>query len=799
MISNYFKVAWRNLWKHKIFTAINMIGLALGTGVSLVILLFVMHERSFDAFHSRNIYRLNEVQKQEGLASPQKVPISMFPMGPTMKHEFPEIVNFTRVRRSEKYQATYGETRLELPRVFFVDTAFLEMFDFKLLSGDRDRVLQQPLSAVITESAARRIFGTENPVGKRIMHYGGDTASLMVTGVLQDIPLNSHMQFDLLVSFATDYKQRMMNNWGGNGWVTYFELAPHTDIRALEDKFPAYLKKYLSIEDRWKNYELFLLPLKDIHAKTGDIVLDVVNYRKFDKKYTDLFFVVALVILIIACINFMNLSTARSAERAREVGIRKTAGARRVQLGLQFIAESVLLCVLAITIAAGCITLFLPKINLLIDRNLSLQLLNGHTWLALLSGAVLIGVLSGLYPAIYLSSFAPVKVLKGSVQTGRNKSVLRNALVVIQFASAVFLIVTTIFAVRQLKFMQEQDPGFNRDQVLTIRMNGIAYKQYDILKEELLRNSNITGVTGAQDQLGGHLDQSGVGFTAPEAPVRVISATRLIVDRNYLDLYKIPLVAGSNFSPDPSLRGREYIINETLARELLKELPHATMNDLLGNKFGFDSLGRIVGIARDFNFNSLHHKIETLFLLNQKDFGFSTLSVKLNGRQARSVLPFIKSVWTKHCPDQVLEYQFLDDHFAEVYRSDKQVSTIMGILATLAILISCMGLFGLASYAAERRTKEIGIRKVLGASVQGVVALLSAGFLKHVLVAILIACPLAWIGMRKWLEDYAYRIDLGWWVFLLAGLLAVGIALMTIGFQVFRAARANPVKALRSE
>ncbi|MBO9594223.1 MAG: ABC transporter permease [Niabella sp.] len=799
MIRNYFKTAWRNLWRNKVFAAINIIGLALGTGVSLVIILFVKYERSFDDFHTRNLYRLNEVQKQEGLTASQKVPISMFPMGPTMQQEFPEIVNFTRVRRAEKYQATYGEKRMDLPRAFFVDSAFLEMFDFKLLGGNRQRALQQPQSAVITASAARKLFGSENPVGKRIMHYGGDTASLMVTGVLQDIPRNSHMQFDLLISFATDYKQRMMHNWGGNGWVTYFQLAPHTDMPALERKFPGYLKKYLAMEDQWKNYELFLLPVKDIHARTGDIVLDMVNDRKFDKKYTDLFFVIALVILVIACINFMNLSTARSAERAREVGIRKTAGARRFQLGLQFIAESVLLCLLALLIAAGGVAALLPKINLLIDRSLSLQLFNGNTWLALLSGALLMGIVSGLYPAFYLSSFAPVKVLKGSVQTGRNKSVLRNVLVVIQFASAVFLIVTTIFAVRQLHYMQGRDPGFSRERVLTIRLNGVTYKNYDILKEELLRNSNITGVTGAQDQLGGHLDQSGVGFTAPDAPVRMISATRLIVDYDYLDLYKIPLVAGTGFSPDPSRRGREYIINETLARELLKELPHATMNDLLGNKFGFDSLGRIVGIARDFNFNSLHHKIETLFLFNQKDFGFSTLSVKLNGRQAGAVLSFIKSVWAKYCPDQTLEYQFLDDHFAEVYRSDKQVSTIIGILAMLAIVISCLGLFGLASYAAERRTKEIGIRKVLGASAQGVAALLSAGFLKYVLTAILIACPLAWISMRKWLEGYAYRINLGWWVFLLAALLAIGIALVTIGFQVLRAARANPVKALRSE
>ena len=799
MFSNYLKTAWRNIWKNKVFSAINVAGLAVSIAAGITILLFVAYEKSFDDFHSGDIYRLNEVQKHEGMASAQKVALSMFPMAPTLKSEFPEITDFARVQRRQKYQATYEDKRLWLQQVFFTDSTFFQMFNFKLVRGDRGKILDQPNTAVITVSTAQKLFGGQDPVGKTIMHYAGDTTHFMVAGVVLDPPANSHMQFDALFSFGTSYKLNMMNNWGGNGWITYFKLAPHTNVAALEKKFPAFLKNHLTQNDNWKNYELFLSPLKELHAKTTDIELDSINYRKFDEKYTNLFFLIAVIVMAIACINFMNLSTARSAERAREVGIRKTSGASRWGLGLQFIIESVMLALLALIIAAALVKCLLPFINRLIERDLRLDLFNIRVLLLLLTGAIGVGIFAGLYPSVYLSSFLPARVLKGSVQTGKNKASLRNILVVVQFACAIFLIIVTVFAVRQLRYMQHRDPGFNRDQVLSIPLNGVTYKSYDVIKQELLNNSHITGVTGAQDELGGHLDQSSVEFLASGAPLRQVSATRLIVDHDYLDLYKISLVAGHNFSADPVQRGKEYIINETLANALLKEVPGANINDLLGSRFGFDSSVRIVGIARNFNFNSLHHQIESLFLFNQKDFGFGTMSVKIKGDQVQPVISFIQDVWKRYCPDQPFEFQFLDDHFAEVYRTDTQISMVVGILATLAIIVSCLGLFGLASYAAERRTKEIGIRKVLGASVKSVVTLLSANFLKYVFVALLIACPLAWLCLNKWLQEYAYRVPVSGWVFLLAGALAMLIAFITISFQAIRAASVNPVKSLRTE
>jgi putative ABC transport system permease protein len=799
MLKNYFKTALRNLLKNKTFSSINIIGLAIGLAVCIIIMLFVSYEKSFDNFHTKNIYRLNEVQKFEGMVSSQKVALSMFPMAPTLKNEFPEIKNFTRIHWTNKYQMTAGEKRIYFAESYFVDSSFLQIFDFKLLKGNRTTALQKPNSVILTQASAQKLFGKENPIGKRITHYGGDTVSFVVTGVLENVPQNSQLQFDALYSFSSIYQPWMFSNWGGNWLDTYFELAPNTNVAALEKRFPAYLKKYMAENDNWKSYELFLLPFKDVHAGATDIGLDYLNYQKFDKNYTNIFFAIALVVLLIACINFMNLSTARSAERAREVGIRKSIGAHRWQLSTQFISESIILSFFALILAIVLVALFLPYVNNLSQRHLTFPLFTNPVLLiSVITGTVLIGVLSGLYPAGYLSSFQPVEVLKGSIQTGKNKGTLRNALVVVQFSSAIFLMIATVFAVKQLNFMQSRDPGFNRDQVVTIPLDEITYRKFDVVKQQLLNNTLVSAVTGSQDVLGSHLDQSGIEFRG-DGPKRELTSTRLIVDRDYLNLFKIQLALGKNFSPDPDENGKEYIINEALAKELLKDNPKAQMQSLLGKHFGFDSIGTIVGIAKDFNFNSLHYKIETMFMYNQKDWGFSNLSVKINGSRTKDALAFIQSVWQKNFPDHPFEYQFLDDHFADVYRADSQVSSIVGVLAVLAIIISCLGLFGLASYSAERRLKEVGIRKVLGASVQNIVSMLSKDFLKYVLIASIIALPIAWLSVHKWLQDYAYRIAISWWIFVAAVFIAIVIAFVTISFQAIKSAIANPVKSLRTE
>jgi putative ABC transport system permease protein len=375
---------------------------------------------------------------------------------------------------------------------------------------------------------------------------------------------------------------------------------------------------------------------------------------------------------------------------------------------------------------------------------------------------------------------------------------LRNILVVSQFSCAIFLIIATVFAVKQLNYMKNRPTGFDREQIITVPLTDNADRKFDILKKDLLQNTLVSAVTGSQDVLGSHLDQSGIEFKG-DGPVRQLTSTRLIVDPDYLTTYKISLLKGSNFSSGKSANGKEYIINESLAKELLKDDTKQDMSSLLGKQFGFDSTGRIVGIARDFNFNSLHHKIETMFMFNTTNWGLNNMSVKINGNKAKEAISYIQSVWQKNLPGIPFEYQFLDDHFEDIYRADSQISTIVGSLAILAIIISCLGLFGLAAYSAEKRIKEVGIRKVLGASLQSIVMMLSKDFLKYVLIAALIAWPLSWLAVHKWLQDYAYRIDISWWIFLCAVLVAVVIAFVTISFQAIRAGTANPVKSLRSE
>lgn len=804
MLFNYFKTSLRNLWKNKVFSAINIAGLAIGMAACILIMLFVLYEKGFDGLHTKNIYRLDEVQKFEGMVAPQNVALSMFPMGPTLRSEFPEVENFTRVRQAQKYDLSLGDKKVFLPIAHFVDSTFLQMFDFPLVKGDRTTALQQPNSILLTQESATKIFGNEDPIGKTVIHYIGDTTSLKVTGILADVPENSHLQFDALISFSTMIKPQFMNNWGGNWLVTYLQLTPAANVASMEKRFPDYLKKHMAENEGWKFYELFLQPLKEVHSGSTQITHDYLNYQKFDSRYTNLFTLIAIIVLAIAAINFMNLSTAKSNERAKEVGIRKAIGAQRTQLTAQFLGESVLLSLMALVLALVLVKLSLPYVSNLSNRELQFSFLYSQPTMLIggLAGALMVGVIAGIYPALFLSSFNAIKVLKGARFSGGKTGSLRNVLVTIQFTSAIFLIIATVFAVRQLRFMQTMNPGFSKDQVMILPLDRVTSPKYDALKTEISASSLIAGVSASQQRLGNNLHQTGVVFHG-DGPARELTSSQIIVDPDYLNLYKIEMVAGRNFSQDyASENGKAYIINESLAKELLKDHPKASMESLIGKMFGFggmDSAGAIIGVAKDFNFNSLHHKIETLCMLNQRDWGFSEMSVKIRGGQTKEAIAQVKSIWTKFFPDHPFDYTFLDEHFASLYKADAQVSKVVGILAVLAIIISCLGLFGLASYSAERRVKEIGIRKVLGASVQSITTLLSKDFIRLVLIANIIAWPLAWFVLNKWLQDFAYRISLNWMVFLLAGAVAILIAMLTISFHAIKTAMANPVKALRSE
>ena len=798
MLSNYLKIAYRNLLRNKMYGIINIVGLAVGLAACIVIMLFVSYEKGYDHLHTKNLYRLDEVQKFEGMVAPQKVALSMYPMGPTLREDYPEVKNFVRIDDQQNVVLNHGDKKVELPATLSTDANFLTMFDFKLVKGEKATVLSEPNSVVLTRKSAATIFGDAEPVGQTLLSYGRDTLAFKVTGVLENLPANSHLQFDALFSMSTFVGPDAMNNWGGNWLVTYLELEQGTDVARLEKKFHAFLKKHAG--ENAKFYKLFLQPLAEVHAHSTDITHDYINFQKFDRTYTYIFSIIALIVLVIACVNFMNLSTARSTGRAKEVGIRKAVGAQRFQLAGQFVGESVLLSFAALVLAVTVVKIALPYVNQMSDRSLDFNFFTDPTLLfTVLGGTILIGVLSGLYPAAYLSSFAAAKVLKGSVRTG--KSTFRNALVVAQFSCAVFLIIGTGFALKQLRFMQDKNPGFQTDQVVLIPLDAKSRPKYKSLKKELLANAQVGAVSGSGQRLGNNFHQAGMKFQA-DGPVREMETSCVVVDPDYLSLYKIELVAGRNFRDNASDNGRTYIVNESLARELLKSKAQPDMASLLGTHFGFnndDSLGTIVGIARDFNFNSLHHKIETLSMYNQQDRGYSEMSVRIKGKDSKQAIAAIKSIWNEQVPEQTFTYSFLDEHFAKLYRADSQVSEIVGILAGLAVFISALGLFGLASYSAERRVKEIGVRKVLGASVVGIVGLLSKDFLKLVGLGILIAIPVAWWAVDSWLQDFAYRIDIDAWLFLAAGLLAVGIAQLTVSFQSVKAALMNPVKSLRSE
>ena len=641
MIKNYLKIAWRNLWKHKGYSLLNILGLATGMTACIVIMLFVFYEKSFDNIHKKNVYRLNEVQKFPGMVAPQNVALSMFPMGPTLKNEFPEVLNFTRVRTMNKVKLRVDDKKFSIPSGYFVDSTFLQVFDFKLVKGDRNQVLQKPNSVVLSEESAAKIFGNVDALGKIITVYGGDTTRFTVTGILENVPKTSHLQFDGLFSFNTIIQPDNIENWGRNWLVTYLELSKNANVASIEKRFPDYLKRHMK-EDGWKYYQLFLQSLKDVHANSMDITHDYQNYQKFDKTYTYIFSFVAIIVLLIACINFMNLSTARSAGRAKEIGIRKASGSGRFQLGMQFLGESVMLCFFSLILAILFVEMLLPYVNELSQRELKFSFFtNPLLIISLVLGTILVGIISGLYPAAYLSSFNATTVLKGAMQNGRKKLTFRNVLVVGQFAGAIFLMIATVLTVRQLNYMQKANIGFDREQVVTIPLGVQSGKNFDAIKDELLSKSNITAVTGSQQKLGNNLHQSGVRFHG-DGPVREMASSQVVVDPDYLTLYKIKLVAGRNFSKaNASDNGNAYIVNETLARELLKDTPGKPLDYLVGKNFGFggmDSAGVIVGVCKDFNFNSLHHKIETLCILDKSDWGYAEMSVRISSDKAKEAI-----------------------------------------------------------------------------------------------------------------------------------------------------------------
>ncbi|MEL6558845.1 MAG: FtsX-like permease family protein [Bacteroidota bacterium] len=796
MVKNYLKSAWRNLVKHRGFSAINIFSLSIGMSACLIIFLFVKDERSFDAMHQKNIYRLCEIQSYPG-TNTQNVALSTPGMGPTIIEEFPEVQAYTRINPIGSQLVDTKGKKLKVDQGAAVDSTFFEIFDYPLVNGDRNTLLDGVNDAVLTESLAMNMYNDTNVIGESFILDGN---TYVVRGVMEDFPENSHIQYDLLISLSTIIQNRPdFNSYFGSNFVnTYLVINENANIKDMATRFPDYLVKASGNENYSDFMQIFLQPLNEVHLASTDIEHDYQNYRKFNGEYLGAFLLVGLFILLIASVNFMNLTTARASNRAKEIGVRKTIGALKKQLFYQFILESVMLSIMALAIAITLTIISLPLLNNLIDRELDLanMLMDPMISAVILSTTVLIGVLAGVYPALYLSSFKPVIILKG-FKTFEKKSIFRSSLVVLQFSLALGMIVSTLVVVQQLRYMKNKDIGFNKDHILLVELNSEASGKYRQIKEELQKRSNILGVTASGQRLGNNFHQWGFKAKVDTAIVG-ITPSNVHVDYNYLDVYDIKLKSGRKFSEDFTTdNGLAFIVNEAFAEELGFDEP-------LGQKVGHgwypdDSLGTIIGVTENFNFNSLHFKVNTLSMVVHEDWNYSEMSVKVNGANIQTAIAEVEDVYNQFVVDYPIEYEFLDKHFEELYKSDQQMSSVITIVAILSIIIGCMGLFGLASISIKRRIKEVGIRKVMGASGQQLMYLLSRNFALMILISFLIATPFTYIFMSGWLESFAFRTQINPLLFVGGGIMSLVIALATVSYHVLKAINANPVKALKYE
>ncbi|HEY4108713.1 ABC transporter permease [Puia sp.] len=808
MLKNYFKVALRNLWKSRAYSAINIVGLAAGLGVCLLIVLYVIDELSYDRYNARadRIYRVdadiyfNNTQFS-AVATPR-------PLAATLVREYPQVEQMVRTNYQADVMVKKGAGFIQDHRLVFADSTFFQVFTVPMSSGDPNTALNEPNSIVIDESAARRYFGATDALGKTLELE--NHAICRVTGVIRDMPEASHFHFHFIRPLRDFFNHGDENDWLSNNYTSYILLRPGVSRAFMQSRVDATISTYLgrqlqdllhtSAEDMRKagnHFKYELMPLTDIHLHSDKSYEFEANGNI---QFVYIFSIVAILILLIACVNFMNLSTARSANRAKEVGIRKVAGSTRGHLIVQFLTESVLLSFFALVLALGIAVLLLPMFNILAGKELHAGVLFSARLLPVLVVLVLlVGVIAGSYPAFYLSSFQPILVLKGKVAAGFRGSWLRGGLVVFQFIISIGLIIATLVIYRQLQFIRSRDPGFNREQVLVIHSAYGAGDPIRSFRQDLLKLSGVENATLSGDlpTAGGGYNQNG-WFRDPSMDAkRVTVMTSLNVDEHYIPTLGMQMVNGRNFAPQQfPTDSTGIIINEAAAKML--GFATATGEKLYrpGRNMAPTEM-HLMGIVKDFNYSSMHQKVGPLIMTLGDNRG--SMAVRLRPGTAAAMERQIEEKWKVMAVGLPFSYTFMDNDFNNLYHAEQQTGQVFITFAVFAILIACLGLFGLVTYAAEQRRKEIGIRKVLGANVGGIVALLSKDFTILVLIASLIAFPVAWWAMSKWLESFAYRVGISWWVFVVAGLTAVVIALVTVSVQTIRAAVANPVRALRSE
>lgn len=786
MIRNTIKIAFRGLLRHKLYSFINVGGLGLSLFCCLLIGFWVRDELSYDKFH-RDPDRIYRIVKDFVTSDGSRTPDATTPsaLAAALRKDLPEIESVTRIypNWNQKFLIRQTDMQFYEEGVYRVDSSFFDVFTFPFVSGNKQSAFQTPKSVVLTETMARKYFGSENPIGKRL-NLRIDGGDFTVTGVLKDVPGNSHFHFDFLIPLRR-VDVNPDTDWASHTFYTYAKLKPNTRAARFTDKLRLLVRKYQP-----ENLNIFYVQaLTDIHLNSK---LKWELGQNSDRSYVQILSFIGLFILIIAGINYVNLATARSSQRAREVGVRKVAGAFRRSLIVQFLGESMVVSVLSGILAIGLVVVLLPFFGGLVGKDLTIWNRPGlQTCLTALGAAMILGLLAGIYPALFLSSFKPALVLKSQKIPGTRFSWLRQGLVTFQICASVLLMIGTIVVNRQIKFLRTTPLGFDKEQIITLPNVG-GLSNLDALRSELLGLRQVVKVGAASGVFGASNWSNGMTKKGSD---RAVVVNFMVVDNDFLQTLDVRVRQGRLFSARfPSDSTASLLINETAARQL-------NLNNPLGAIVDMDQMGdyrTVVGVVKDFHFTSLHNAIKPFaFVVGRQNL--SNLFIKVRGTDMKEALAEIEKKWNELVPQRPFTYFFLDENFAALHRSDELFQRVVSGLTVLALCIAGLGLFALASFTTERRTKEIGVRKVLGASASGIVRLLLGQFLKLVLTAIVIACPVAWYIMNYWLQNFAYKIEMKLWMFVLAGLITMLIALLTVGFQSFKAAWVNPVKSLRSE
>ncbi|MDR3627198.1 MAG: ABC transporter permease [Ignavibacteriaceae bacterium] len=817
MLKNYLKIAVRNILRFKVYSLINILGLAAGITCFIILSLFVKDELSYDRYNknSDRIYRVYVKITFNGKENTNAKTAA--PMGPVLMHEYPEVQNYARIGYTGDYVFKYKDKVFREYSIYTADSSIFDVFTMKFLAGDAKKALSKPYSIVLTETAAKKYFGNEYPVGKMITDSKNNT--YQVTGLVQDFPYNSHFGCDVFLSMST-IPENENGGWLNSSYTTYIVLKRGTDPKVFEGKLNSYVIKYVApeiekllgmpikqISSQGISYKLFIQPLTSIYLQSYrtygiDPNTEWGNERSGDIMYVYIFSAIAFAILLVAVINFMNLSTARSEKRSKEVGIRKTLGSDKLKLIVQFVTESVLMCAFAVLLALGLLEVIIPAFNSLVGKELKMEYFNNLLTIpAIIGFTIIVGIIAGSYPAFYMSSFQPAQMLKPSNNKRSRKGRARNILVVFQFAVSITLLISTIIIKNQLAYVQNKNLGFNKENLVSITNISTLGDRAEPFKQDLLKNSNISSVSLSSYLFTTGIPGGGYLFNKRTGE-NLLSFQEIYADYDFLNAFQIGMKDGRFFSKEFPSDSNAVIINQAAVNEFGLNNPVGKELNRVGRKDVEGEAGtyKIIGVMKDFNYESLHQQIRPLvFHLGTPPQPGYCMNLKVQAGNIESTLQYMKNTWHKFAGRENIHYVFVNDHIARLYDSEKATSTVAGIFSFLAIFIACLGLFGLAAFVTEQRTKEIGIRKTLGATVPEIVFILSKEFSFWVILANIIAWPVAYYFMDKWLQNFAYRSEISIWAFIISGISALVIAWLTISVHAIKAATANPIKSLKYE